>query len=70
MRTLIAHADIADRYRKRLGKRHPRYGSGSLMSAAAGFVKLSRPAHINAEALSVLEIVIGELAAKRCDQFS
>jgi len=31
---LIAQADVADRYRKRLGRAHPHYGSGSLMAAA------------------------------------
>ena len=31
---LIAQADIADRYRKKLGKAHPLFGGGSLMAAA------------------------------------
>ena len=31
---LLAQADLADRYRKRLGRAHPHYGTGSLMSAA------------------------------------
>lgn len=34
MARLIAQADIADRYRKRLRKAHPLFGSGSLMAAA------------------------------------
>ena len=34
---LLEEADVADRYRKRLGRAHPAYGSGSLMSAALGW---------------------------------
>ena len=34
---LLAQADLADRYRKRLGRAHPIYGTGSLMSAALGW---------------------------------
>jgi hypothetical protein len=30
---LLAQADLADRFRKRLGRAHPDYGTGSLMSA-------------------------------------
>ena len=31
---LLFEADVADRYRKRLGRAHPVYGSGSVLSAA------------------------------------
>ena len=31
---MLENADVADRYRKRLGRPHPRLGNGSLMSAA------------------------------------
>jgi hypothetical protein len=31
---LLFEADVADRYRKRLGRAHPVYGTGSVMSAA------------------------------------
>ena len=34
---LLSEADIADRYRKRVGRAHPQFGSGSLMSAAMGW---------------------------------
>jgi hypothetical protein len=34
---LLAQADLADRFRKRLGRAHPVYGTGSLMSAALGW---------------------------------
>ena len=34
---LLAQADIADRYRKRFGRAHPAFGTGSLMSAALGW---------------------------------
>jgi hypothetical protein len=33
---LIAEADTADRYRKRLHCVHPQFGNGSVMSAASG----------------------------------
>ena len=33
-RRLIAEAEIADRYRRLTGRLHPRFGNGSLMSAA------------------------------------
>lgn len=33
---LIAEAEAADRYRRRLGRRHPRWGDGTLAAAAAG----------------------------------
>ncbi len=31
---MLVEADLADRYRKRLGRVHPRLGDGSLMAAA------------------------------------
>lgn len=31
---LIAQADAADRYRKRFGRAHPRWGNGTLMARA------------------------------------
>jgi hypothetical protein len=31
---LLAQADVADRYRKRFGRAHSAFGSGSVMSAA------------------------------------
>ena len=34
---LLYQADVADRFRKRLGRAHPVYGTGSLMSAALGW---------------------------------
>lgn len=34
---LLEQADLADRYRKRLGRAHPVFGTGSLMSAALGW---------------------------------
>lgn len=34
---LVRAADIADRFRKRLGKAHPDFGTGTLTSATAGW---------------------------------
>ncbi|MDO6586059.1 hypothetical protein Q4543_11045 [Salipiger sp. 1_MG-2023] len=35
-RDLVAQADVADRYRRRLGRVHPGWGNGTLMAAALG----------------------------------
>lgn len=34
-RALVARADAADRYRKRFGRAHPQWGSGTILSAIA-----------------------------------
>lgn len=34
MAELLAEAELADRFRKRCGRAHPRFGNGSLMAAA------------------------------------
>lgn len=34
MRVMLARAEAADAFRKRFGRAHPRWGSGSLMSVA------------------------------------
>lgn len=36
VRSLLAKADAADRFRKRFGRAHPVWGNGSLMAAALG----------------------------------
>ncbi|WP_136442345.1 hypothetical protein [Pacificoceanicola onchidii] len=35
-RRLVAQAEAADRYRKRMGRAHPFWGNGTLMAAALG----------------------------------
>lgn len=44
---LVQRADIADRYRKRLGKAHPVFGTGTLTSAACS---LSRAPSVSCDA--------------------
>ncbi len=65
---LLRKADIADRYRKKTGKRHRSFGCGTLMSAAAGYRQAGRPAQIGPETLSALRVVIEGLLADRSDQ--
>ncbi|MFC2967851.1 DUF7742 family protein [Acidimangrovimonas pyrenivorans] len=65
LRRLLEEADLADRYRKRLGRPHPDYGNGSLMAAAlrhrpGGEPFLSDPAYLDA-----LGRVIAALRARR-----
>lgn len=40
---LIATAEAADRYRRRTGRGHPLWGTGSLMAAASGMPKSPEP---------------------------
>ena len=40
---IYARADIADRYRKRLRRPHPEYGTGTVMSASTRFQQVLRP---------------------------
>lgn len=61
MAELLQRADIADRYRKRLGRRHPVFGSGTLMSAAQNYPQSGRPAFIRKEMLQALSSVINAL---------
>ena len=40
---ILHRADIADRYRKRLGRAHPDFGTGSVLSATGGMAKADLP---------------------------
>ena len=54
-------AMIADKYRKKLGRQHPAFGNGTLMSAAARYNAVGRPAACDAEYLSCLSQIIERL---------
>lgn len=65
MAELVAHADVADRYRKKFGRRHPAFGAGTIMSAAANFRQVPRPSQIDADVLDALGAVIKGLLDRR-----
>lgn len=55
---LLFQADVADRYRKRLGRAHPDYGSGSLMSAALSWPLGARGRVYDASYCAALIVVL------------
>ena len=62
---LVAQADTADRWRKRTGRAHPRWGDGSLMAAAR---LAARPAPVwrcDAAYCAALAAVLRALADRR-----
>lgn len=66
---LLAQADLADRYRKRLGRAHPVYGTGSLMSAALGWSFPSNGRLYDSSYCSALIVVLSavqEWRARHC----
>jgi len=58
---LCRNANLADRFRKRTGRRHPQHGTGSLMSAAMQHPVAARPAACRARYLDCLHLVISHL---------
>lgn len=63
MRELVRSADIADRYRKRSGRQHPHFGSGTLMSAAQAHAKAPRKSCLGDDMLHALANIISVLQA-------
>ncbi|MGJ8546792.1 MAG: DUF7742 family protein [Sulfitobacter sp.] len=64
-KTLCAQADLADRYRKRLGKIHPKWGDGSLAAAAfAAGVAPPRPWG-DAAMLGAIQLITLEIQRRR-----
>lgn len=55
---LLYEADVADRFRKRLGRAHPVYGTGSLMSAALGWPDAPRGRVYDASYCAALIVVL------------
>ena len=62
---LIGQAHTADKYRKRLRKPHPCFGSGTLMSAANKHSRAARPARYDAAAADALAMLLAALASHR-----
>lgn len=61
MRELLRAAEIGARHRRRHGRPHARYGSGSLMSAAGRWPKAPEPFLDDPDYLNCLSVVIAEL---------
>lgn len=55
---IVKDAQMADRYRKRLGRAHPDWGTGTLMSAAARHVAAARPDRLHRTALQAYATLI------------
>ena len=58
---LIAEANLADRYRKRLRKPHTDFGTGTLMSAASGHPQPCRLENFDKNTLDAFACVIKAL---------
>lgn len=58
---LLAQADLADRFRKRLGRAHPVFGTGSLMSAALCWPDAPRGRVYDASYCAALIVVLTAL---------
>ncbi len=61
--TEICHAaDVADRYRKRLGKQHPHFGCGTLMSAAIRYPRARQQSGTDHNYLICMQMVAAYLS--------
>ena len=68
MQRMLRAAELADRYRQRRGRAHPRFGSGSLMAAAGRWQQLPEPFLDDPDYLDCLYLVIEALRGrKRCE---
>lgn len=65
MRELLAAAELGERYRRRMGRPHPRFGGGSLMAAAGAWPMPPEPALDDSDYLVSLKCVIDALLARR-----
>lgn len=65
MEALMAASEAADRYRKRLGRAHPRFGTGSLMAAAAAWPQAPEPMLDDADYLDCLACALSALRVAR-----
>lgn len=58
---IVAFARAADHYRKRTGRAHVRFGTGSLMSAAQCFDLAPMPDKIDVSYLDCLALIVASL---------
>jgi len=64
VRRIIAAAEFADRYRRRVGRAHPDFGGGSLMAAAGAWPRRPEPLLDDPDYLGCLACVIEALLAR------
>ncbi len=62
---MLTAADIADDYRKTLGRAHPRHGTGSLMAAASGWPQPAEPGLDDPDYLACLICVLSVIRSTR-----
>ncbi|MFW2543535.1 hypothetical protein ACN2XU_12890 [Primorskyibacter sp. 2E107] len=66
-RRLVAQAEAADRYRKRMGKAHPFWGNGTLMAAALGRGQIPKERRLDdPEYADCFVCVLDALRMRRC----
>ena len=58
---IVARASVADRYRKRLGRRHPAWGDGTLSAAARSAALGARSGHCGPDYRRALMLVLAAL---------
>ncbi len=69
MTDILERAKVADEYRQNLGRPHPDFGVGSVMSAASYYARAPRPAALNQDALGAMYIVINGLIYESAHQY-
>jgi hypothetical protein len=62
---LLAEAHAADRYARRFGRAHPRWGDGSLMAAARARTRAPAPPPASPELQEALAALLAALASRR-----
>lgn len=61
---IVAQAEIADRYRKRLDKLHPEFGAGTLSSAAQAYPRRPRPDYCHPVYLDCMATLLAVLTTR------
>jgi len=65
MTTILRRTQVADKYRKMTGRRHPEFGAGRISDTCNNMLKHPMPARCNADYLACLQIAVQTL---RCDK--
>ncbi len=63
-RSIVARADVADRFRKHTGRAHPHFGSGTLASAIPRRVDAAQPARCDVQYLDALTVIVSALQCR------
>ncbi|KMK67700.1 hypothetical protein [Puniceibacterium sp. IMCC21224] len=64
-RSMLDEADAADRYLRRLGRAHPRWGNGTLMARASRLPLAPEPGFQNADYVECLILMLEALRRRR-----